>query len=87
MSGATWDPFRPIAASEHGAAQAAERDEMKRLARATFQAPAGAAFLARLRAEVMDQPSYHPGEPFDLVAWREGQKALLRRIEALLKED
>ena len=83
----TWDPFQQPAAPAAVRQRHEAQTELARLARATFHTVPGAAFLARLRAEVMEPPSYNPGEPFDMVAWREGQKALLRRIESLLKED
>lgn len=87
MSG-TWDPFMPPAPAAPGVAPAAEQpgpSELEMLARMVFGGPPGQAFLARLRRELEAMPSYLPGMAFDQVAYVEGQKALLRRIDALLK--
>jgi hypothetical protein len=83
---ATWDPFAEPAGPAPAPQQQAqeERTEMARLAQATFASPAGQGFLALLRAELLGQPSYIPGMGFDHVAYIEGQKALLRRIDALI---
>lgn len=86
MSG-TWDPFQPAAPlTWQREQQAAAQTDLARLARATFSTPAGQAFLAALAAEQAAQPSYLPGMSFDQVAWSEGQKALLRRIQTLLDQ-
>ncbi len=83
----TWDPFQPAAPLTLGfEQQAAAQVDLARLARATFTTTAGRAFLAALSAEQAAQPSYLPGMSFDQVAWSEGQKALLRRIHALLDQ-
>lgn len=89
-TGPTWDPFQPP--PPRPAAPAAQprqdqRAELQSLAQQTFRTPAGAAFLRLLRAELDAQPSYLPGATFDQVAYAEGQKALLRRIDALLTDE
>lgn len=78
----TWDPFQgppPPQASPDGARQ----QQLAELARATFDTPAGHAFLRALAADLAAQPSYQPGMAFDQVAYLEGQKFLLRRMQAL----
>lgn len=83
-----WDPFAP--AVQTGIAEQmrrkAEEDRRARLAlvAAIFAPPHARAWLEqRLAAE---PPSYQPGDAFDLVAWREGRKALLRELQAELDE-
>lgn len=84
----TWDPFQspligPLGQQLLG--QAEQQVELAKLAQATFSTPAGAAFLAQLRQEVEAPPSYLPGMTFDQVAFAEGKKALLRRIDHLIE--
>jgi hypothetical protein len=78
----TWDPFQspPAPASP---LDEARQHQLADLARATFATPAGRAFLDALHADLTTQPSYLPGMAFDQVAYLEGQKALLRRIQTL----
>lgn len=83
-----WDPFAP--ATQEGIAQqlrekaAEDRRHRHMLVALLFNNEIGRKWLAdRLAAE---PPSYAPGDGFDLVAWREGRKALLRELQAELDE-
>lgn len=79
-----FDPAAPATLAEQRAQEATERQAEARRA-ATVAAlghPAGRAWLADRLAEETARPSYSPGATFDLVAYREGRKAILRDLAA-----
>lgn len=55
--------------------------------RECFRTPDGLWVLADLRLACHYKPSYAPGLSFDQVAFNEGVKAILRRIEGCLDDE
>lgn len=81
-----WDAINE--ASTVARAAEADREEAARINAifaAAFQTPAGKEALKILKARLGDRPSYIEGMTFDQTAFREGQKAVLREIEAMIK--
>lgn len=63
-------------------AVAIETYRIASLVAAVFNTPQGQELLAWLKKRIVDPPSYREGDSFDRVAFREGQKDVIRQLEA-----
>lgn len=83
MMGGTFNPFDPDPPQPERKAADLHRVRQDRV-RETQQVlgtPAGRAWLTRRQQAEQATPSYQPGDRSDVVAWREGRKAMLRELQ------